>query len=1426
MRPKIVMFALFGLLAAGCPNSGGSAAGTGAKASTSSTSTGKVTPTTLTGATSVAATNPNDDPQCAVFKNTAKDLTACVGCKQTLCPCTTPDHTQQSGCAIGGTDISGCTVDINQLVQCVHNNLAAAGGPCVGLKCGDGQIADFNACLCRDALPTVSFGPAPGQDDTGTPYLEPGFFVSDRFCSSNPTTGGSPGECLLDKANGSTSLPLNPGTPPQYAQQAPANVFADVGYLRWDLGLDASQYSPALPIAEKKPFMGTWATFPVTLSMYYQLKPNTQISSTSVRITDCAEHFSGFAFTGATSSLTSDTDCDITRSEKYGARAPLSVPLQQSGATGTAQVPNISINGTSANKNILAYRATGALPAFGVEDVPATPGEQLFSGPNGPGFGLAKEISGSAPLAGGVGCVGPANCLSGTGTSDNLSTDTSLSRGTAMLSNIGYYKYTWGPFNVQRPPSLSGAVGTTAGGGTVSGRIAVNTNLGYNPVSAVESTALSSDALSGSVQTRDCTVATVPYACVITSTYRAPGGGVLSQSFSPVFTNTHSASTVMALPEGVTAVSTPKTIEDISQLDVTTGRIHTPARLRTFVRASDGNIYMSRFDNAQWHPWLSLGRPWMTDPTTALNILTNPATTSVASPYLPIIGLKDTSFPDPPALNPFTASAFSLLNGAYTGKSNDGISIAGEPVVASFMDQNKVYANMGGVSSGAPLDIATIGIEAPLTPTKPPAGLLYTAPAAPLAVCPFSLATTCLRVNFGSTVGEDPVALTSLTVGQSVYLNGFVLSTNLGVSINTTITGAGAQQFIVASINPPMWGTGVIGDRFTRTPVLGQSPTVPGNILLSGIPGTVALLQGSGLTSFAKITQYPDFMPNYGLIGVFVRVSQLNSSDGLPGKWHNSVWYTMSKSLNQSIITGKPLTFDDPKNWTSWMLVQEGANDLSFRIQGNPAVIVRARAPNVHAPLSPLPGAVPEIADFHIFGTSSFAVGGQLMLHPPVGPTGTTFIHSVSAPVFPRNQSVAGTFPRNDAFNLHRNWFNYGLDLLQTSIDVKLIDTSNWNATSPAVLGGFYPITGTYPNGLGAFGIPWRTPSKSTLPAAQHSGVLGDWTYAPVSGLADTIRLFSTEIDDMRNPCFEVEGVSANGDYNPTGGTGNQNTLVAPCLYKKKVIWQEYALNQATAAADDFRCMGAYSGAPKVFANESPPPSNVVRRQPYTVGFVGSLHAINININSASTKSTAPNPDAADPVGKTLVSTSYTPAAKTAGHMLLFGRATCPDKGRCDDVNPSVAYMAVSEVSECVAPIGNVPVVGNFPLPDNIHYEDPANTFHVMPQNVMYYGGQQYSWNRVIGIPNSADGDFTGEIALQSTTNTSLLTPFTATADVIPIFSNALKLQNNDVSLFFFTRDVTGNIAHGYWEGQTDPVSKQITGSRDFTIFSSGAFTN
>ena len=121
---------------------------------------------------------------------------------------------------------------------------------------------------------------------------------------------------------------------------------------------------------------------------------------------------------------------------------------------------------------------------------------------------------------------------------------------------------------------------------------------------------------------------------------------------------------------------------------------------------------MSRFESGTWNPWLSLGRPWVCDPGIAeCSNLTDAASGSNLAPvYQPIKPIAGSN----PAimLGYFTQNSNNpnLSNGVDTDSINDGLSIASEPVVASYMDNNKVFANMGGTTSGAPLTISSVSI--------------------------------------------------------------------------------------------------------------------------------------------------------------------------------------------------------------------------------------------------------------------------------------------------------------------------------------------------------------------------------------------------------------------------------------------------------------------------------------------------------------------------------------------------------------------------------------------------------------------------------------------------------------------------------------------------------------------------------------------
>lgn len=542
------------------------------------------------------------ETQCLIFKNNFKDYSNCLECKLTLCPCS-EYYPNTNTCK--KTDIVSCNANETLLVKCVHDNAVAAGGSCSGLKCGENQVADFTSCTCKDATPS-SGGGAPGYEDTTTPYLEPGFFVGDRYCTAGPTT--APLECLQE---GAYSGGGSSGTPPLYKTTPPANVLQDVGYIRWDLALDASQYSPRLPLDNRRPFYGSNSTLAATLSLYFKLKPNTVLSSSTVDWTDCPEHFSGYS-AGSSHSTSSSTFCG-TSSVKQTVTA-----CTGNCTSGTVVLNDgpISLNGGATNMNMLDSFTTSKL---------------------GTNFGLAKQI-GDFSGAGGA-------------------KDTDR---TALISNIGYYKYSWGPVKVRRPSSA-----TDLAAATVSGQIAMNTNLGYSAVSAVDSTAFTTQA-TGTLASRDCSLGASNSACVLTSVYRTSGGAVLQQSFAPQFTS--NTSSISTLPSSITAVSTPKIIDDVSQLSVDD---KLPARLRVFVRAADGNIYMSRGEKGQWTAWTSLGRPWLSEDSIQANIASGgaPWNSPVYWPY-------NNSF----------AQNIGPTYAAYDGVQDNGISIASEPVVASYMD--------------------------------------------------------------------------------------------------------------------------------------------------------------------------------------------------------------------------------------------------------------------------------------------------------------------------------------------------------------------------------------------------------------------------------------------------------------------------------------------------------------------------------------------------------------------------------------------------------------------------------------------------------------------------------------------------------------------------------------------------------------------
>ncbi|MBI3544137.1 MAG: hypothetical protein HY075_12775, partial [Deltaproteobacteria bacterium] len=1109
---------------------------------------------------------PTTDPQCTIFANNAHDLAACLGCKQILCPCAQVDPLRPTVCL--DTNQIACTADINQLVQCVHDNTNSGGAGGAGqcsVKCGTGQVADFAACVCRDATPSTSVGPAPGFEDTGTPYLEPGFVVGDRFCPPLDV-GTAQSSCLLEanipgQGGGATPQPLNLGVPPRYAQQAPANVYPDVGYLRWDLALDASQYGPAYTLAQRKPFLGTWASFPFTPSMYFQLKPDTQLANpnNSVNFRDCVEHFSGFkidptAVPPFTVAISSSSECQNDGSSgNFGTHNPTSVFLTTSNGSanvsnsknGVATVPNISANGAVANPNLITF------------DDKANP-KMLTA------IGLNKDVTGV-----GLSDDGPDVQRSGTG----------------LFSNIGYYKYTWGPILVNRTPAAGSSTAPVAlASATVSGRVAINMNLGFAPASMIESSAASPLSVTSSVTTRDCTVNSNPFPCVTTIAYRAAGGGVLSQSLSPAFATNHLSSTVMALPTGVTAVSSPKIIEDTSQLDVTVGHVTMPARLRTFVRGDDGNIYMTRFENGKWFPWLSLGRPWSCSPG---------ACGSGAVSTLPIVYQ--------PQMDPSIG---------YTGAVNDGLSIVGEPVVVSLMSTNKVYANLGGLVSGAPLAFANM---------VTPAGATYTGVKVRLNA---NLTTKdYLTIYFD----QDPFTPKGpgnvMAANQSVVLSGFKLTGLVGGTFNTP---SGAAATIAAVCRPNNGGgTGVVAG-------CDQTANAPGHILIDVTGQAVTLSPGSsGLSSTARITQSDPRNGTGGLIGVFVRVSQMDSSDGLAGPYHNSIWYTTARVLDGvSFVAGQPWEFDKVENWSKWMLVYQNGNAPDFLVQGNPLVLLKG---TVSAPR------------FYAFATAARTAGLVAMpLHPPIGQTGAVSSKVLGAfqiNNWPIQGGGSTKIYTNTNQNPAANWYNYGTRL------------------AIAFHNGFPVSTGAATLGDTSWSVP------ATMDINATAGIISEWTYADLSSPANNIRLFGMDIINSENPCWSAEEKGSGGFANADAASFSWPRLVAPCKYQKTMRWVEFDVSGAPTAT----CHGIYNPAPGMNPTQGNP--NLDYALSFGMNFVGTPHAINLK--------NAVNPG---PLDKTA---TQSPFFRFQTSIFLFGRAVCPDSSSCDPINPVLAYAAVYHNSEC-----------------------------------------------------------------------------------------------------------------------------------------------
>jgi len=632
---EAAVVALTALLVSACLNNGtqGGKAGSSLSSGTTSTRSGS------SGSTSTVTT----ESQCTIFSGSSTDYSTCIACKNSLC----------GNCAIAAScstaELAACSVNSNLLVQCVHENVSSvgAGGRCVGLRCGDGQIADFTTCACKDGTPPTSFQPAPGYDDQLTPYLQPGFSISNNYCGAaqQGTLYYNPAWCLEDNFGLVTTYKA---FSPTFTSQPPVNVIQDVGYVRWDLAMDASQYSPVLPLMYGRPFMGSWSSLNGKMTLYYQLKPNTELNikklpntRKDMTWTDCVEHFSGYKEPSGSAVRYPSTlgKCIDRASTVASAAAPAAIENETtfkiSDYAGSVDISSIALNGMPAHQELKKSAVTV----------------------------LGK----------------------GTAQIDNLINTTSsyadLTNSGGLFSNIGYYKYTWDNIFVRRKGDTTK---TDIASGGVTGIVALNTNLGYTPASMVESSAMSPEAVTNTVGTIDCSTTANPHPCVTTALYRAPGGAILSQSFSPRYGRNSYSSVVSALPPGVTAVSTPKLIEDTSQWPdkSTSGR---PARLRTFVRAADGNVYMSRLEQGSWRSWMNLGRPWVCD------------TGSLAYPCKSLADSDVSATAFAPVLAPFQ---WDVLNDMYSAgglftppgnatldstSANDGISIAGEPVVVSYM---------------------------------------------------------------------------------------------------------------------------------------------------------------------------------------------------------------------------------------------------------------------------------------------------------------------------------------------------------------------------------------------------------------------------------------------------------------------------------------------------------------------------------------------------------------------------------------------------------------------------------------------------------------------------------------------------------------------------------------------------------------------
>ncbi|HRK01362.1 MAG TPA: hypothetical protein PLH57_01745 [Oligoflexia bacterium] len=516
----------------------------------------------------------------------------------------------------------------------MHTNVRTIGGSCIIPACGTGQIVDFTTCSCRSATTGGGGTTQPGYEDQLTPFLRVGFYVGTYYCNSS---SGSDQNLCLDEL-----VPAAPPPEPQlatgpnvhkYSTLSPFNVHQDVGYLRWDLAIDASQYGAGEALSKGTPYFGTFATLIGNHSFEYRLKPNTYKSSNNIQWQDCVEHFSG----SSTSQVASFNRCDLrTGSVSTTAPAAASIPLTATtNSSGLALIERLSMSGTSANRNLID------------EDAGSTTSTEYGNPIALHGFGLSKYNV------------------------DDGNAATFDTAGPGLFSNLGYYKYSWGPFAVEN--SSGNSLSST---GTITSSTSAVTGLHFLPVSVVESSALAPDSEDGTVESRTCSHASDP--CAVTAVHRTTGGNIAIQNFSPKYGNNHSSSS-STLPGGITAVGTPQIIEDTSQLSTSTTSSTTPARLRVFARATDGNIYMNYTNNRRWQSWTSLGRPWMCSAEAGAAPLdcSDPANDTENACCAKLI-------------NTAPYRTFSAFVSDYTAvpelSPNDGISIAGEPVVLSYMD--------------------------------------------------------------------------------------------------------------------------------------------------------------------------------------------------------------------------------------------------------------------------------------------------------------------------------------------------------------------------------------------------------------------------------------------------------------------------------------------------------------------------------------------------------------------------------------------------------------------------------------------------------------------------------------------------------------------------------------------------------------------